>query len=143
MKTAQPTSAAQGFIYALICPSQPDLVKVGCSIYHPLDRVRQLSASTSTALPFVLAYHRKVAFPFAVESRIHLILDEYRVNDSREFFRLPLHEVIKVMDTFEEIRNAEVKTPFAELFASFDQDGPDELTEDERAQCRALERRIR
>lgn len=140
MRTARPTSAAQGWIYLAINASLEGSVKIGASIHNPLDRMRQLSASTSIPTPFTVAYSRHLAYPFQVESALHRDFDAYRTNDSREFFRVPLHMVITALEAYEETE-AIKPYPFAALFASFDQDGPAELTADERAQCRALERK--
>lgn len=120
----------------------PGLIKIGCSTKHPLDRAKQLSSTTAAAMPFIVAYHREVAAPFEVEALIHKLLNEYRVNEGREFFRMPLHEVVKVFDTFPELAG-DVATPFAELFATFSDDGEGrELTLDEQELCRRLEYKL-
>lgn len=120
----------------------PDLLKIGASTKHPLERARELSAPTSVATPFVLAYHREVTYPFQVEAAIHRQLDYCRTNDKREFFRLPLHEAVIVMSQFDELTD-EIQTPFAELFASFPDDNSGrKLTEDEQWKCRQLEARL-
>lgn len=127
----------------MITPAMPGLIKVGAATIDPMERARQLSASTSAALPFVLAYSRFVAFPFAVEAALHRELDPYRVNDSREFFRLPLHEVIKLVDTYDEVKSGDA-LPWANLFATFpDDDSPRSLTEHERWQCEQLAARLK
>ncbi len=147
--TSLPKSAAQGYIYALTNASMEGLYKVGCSTNHPLERARQLSASTSAASPFVVAYHKHVAFPFRAESAIHLALDQYRVNDSREFFRAPLHVIITEFDRCQETPEqrvalaAEMELPFSWLFSSFpDNEGGRDLTPAEQVLCRDLERRL-
>ncbi len=135
-------SAPVGTIYALLNPSFPGYVKVGCSTGCPIERARQLSASSGVPTPFVVGYHRYVADPFKVEALLHRMLASHRVNDSREFFAIPLHKVVELMDRFEEI-GALSDTPFSELFATFPDDGSGrELTADEMAQCRALEKRL-
>jgi hypothetical protein len=149
--THEPKSAATGYVYALVNSSMPGLVKIGCSTNHPLERARQLSASTSAATPFVVAFQRHISFPFRAEAAIHVALADYRINDSREFFRIPLHKAIEQIERFDEIpecaprRNVEeMALPWAELFSSFRDDGSDRtLDEQEQALCRDLAHRLR
>lgn len=143
-------SASQGHIYALVNPSMEGLVKIGATVHDPIQRARQLSASTSAPHPFALAYSRRVSMPFQVEAELHEALDQYRVNDSREFFKVPLHKVIQFMERYTEVKKAEpvsaasMKLPWAELFATFEDENGEgrELTEEERAKCRELARRL-
>lgn len=126
-------------------PSHVGLIKIGCTVHDPLLRAKQLTASTSAPTPFVCAYHRLVNDPFRVESILHRQLVDYRVNDNREFFRLPLHKAISYIEQFDDVswKADQIDTPFAELFASFPDDGSGrELTADEAAQCRALSERL-
>lgn len=141
-------SAKVGYIYIAINPSLPGQVKIGATIHDPMKRMQQLSASTSIPMPFVLAYSRYVYAPFAVESALHDRFANHRINDSREFFQIPLHSAIEELDLYEEAsRPATIddlgdlsEYPFAALFATFDDADEDRtLTEDEIAQCRALE----
>lgn len=135
-------SAERGYIYGMVNASIPGLIKIGASTKHPLERARELSVPTSVATPFVLAYYRAVAFPFMVEAAIHRQLDACRTNDKREFFRLPLHEAIAVIDQFDEIDDS-ISTPWAELFATFDDDGSGrKLTDDEQFRCQQLARKL-
>lgn len=131
-----------GHVYAGICAAYPNWIKIGCTSKPPHERMRELSAASGVPIPFVLAYSRKVNDPFSVESWLHEKLDHCRVNDSREFFQIKLHEAIMLIDTFDEVRDngaALINTPFADLYATFDQDGPPELSVDEQAACRTLE----
>ncbi len=73
------------------------------------------------------------------------MLDDYRVNSSREFFRLPLHKVIEAFDRFDPVPEnrppeEEMDLPWSWLFSSFPDDGSArELTADEQMMCRELE----
>lgn len=132
-------SAETGSIYCLINPGFPSLIKIGATTKDPIERARELSAPTSTPLPFVLAYHRAVKYPFQVEADLHRILADFRTNDSREFFAIPLYKVIELLERYEEDLSSVVgnlATPFAELYATFPDDGRGrELTLDEQSQC--------
>jgi T5orf172 domain-containing protein len=142
MRSAQPTSAAFGWAYVLTNSAfEEDVYKIGVTTLHPTERARQLSAASGVPTPFAVAYKRHVRHPFVVEAALHREFDAFRTNDSREFFRVPLHQIITALETYEET-GVLTPYPFASLFATFDQDGPDELTADERDQCRALEDRL-
>ena len=137
-------SAETGYLYCVINPAFPDLVKIGVTTKHPLERPKELSAVPGIPTPFVLAYHRYVAYPFQAEAKIHRLLEACRVNDSREFFKLPLHKAIEMVNTFEELASPAESLPWADLFATFPDDGqPRKLTAEEQAKCRALEARLR
>jgi len=124
----------------------PDIYKVGVSTNDPIERARQLSASSGVAYPYTVAYQRLVDSPFKVEAALHRMLDQYRLNDSREFFRVRLHKIIELAESYEEVRWESLEYDreyrFAKLFATFPDDGPRALTESESAQCRQLEQTI-
>ncbi len=132
-------SAEKGYVYVLCCGAMPGLLKIGASTKHPIERAKELSASTSTPLPFILAYHRAVKYPFQVEADLHRLLSDFRTNDSREFFSIPLYKVIGLLEQYEEDLSSigsQVHTPYADLFATFPDDGVGrKLTPDERDQC--------
>lgn len=97
-------------------------------------------------------YSRYVAYPFQVEAALHRALDDYRLNDAREFFAVPLRQIIELAEQYEEIpvRRAAVEADidknlsFSWLFSSFADDGePRDLDAREQALCRELERRTR
>ncbi len=145
LMSTEPKSAPFGWIYIMHSAIyEENVFKVGATIHQPLERARQLSASSGVASPFVLAYKKHVAFPFVAEAKIHRKLDACRVHDSREFFRLPLHQIIREFDLFDETSPnrqpaEEMSTPWSELFSSFPDNGsPRHLTESERAHCVAL-----
>lgn len=146
----EPKSAAQGWIYAMHCPAhEPHLYKIGATTAHPLERARQLSATSGVPTPFAVAYQKHVAYPFQVEASIHRTLSAYRTHDAREFFRAPLHVIIAEFDCFElesEVRMPveEMKLPWSELFACFKDDGsPRELNQHERKLCADLEEHLK
>lgn len=154
----------EGFLYILANQSYPGLLKVGVTRLHPLQRMDQLSAASGVPTPFKLKYYRDFDDVFKAETLIHQMLAEYRVNESREFFRLGLDEVIKhieklvhrewnlksrgVVDRDEDQQDVkqrlekETPTPFADLYASFEPSDDPNLNEDEERQCRELEKSL-
>ena len=145
-------SAPYGFIYVLTAGGlESGVYKIGATTNHPLKRARQLSASSGIISPFVVAYYRQLRNPFGVESEIHKQLDLYRVNESREFFKLPLHKIIGLLEQYDEVNGVfysdDIETPFANLFASFEARNPYDqyehtLSPEEQRACRRLAQEI-
>lgn len=137
-------SAPIGSVYVLSNAALPNWYKVGATVHHPIQRAKQLSASSGVPVPYVVAYHRSVPFPFEVESWLHRMLERYRVNDSREFFAVDLHKIIVLMETLDELAyHSDVKTPWADLFATFPDDGSGrELTGEEAVRCAELSTKL-
>ena len=137
----------------------PNILKIGRTRKHPIQRAQELGASTGTPEAFVLEYYRDYADCVLAESLIHDYLDSVRVNKGREFFKVEVHTAIAYLNALS--NNAEyrgaldsvgvtggqwrrrntVDTSFAELFATFPDDGEGrELTPEEQAKCRQLEK---
>ena len=138
-----------GWVYVMSNPShnlagQGPLLKIGCSTADPSVRAKQLTASTSSPTAFNVIYAREVKDANKAERQIHSALAAYRVNEGREFFRVSVFEAARTLDWIcgEVTSNLEPATPFAELFASFEDSDDPELNEEEQAKCRELERRL-
>ncbi|MCK9621039.1 MAG: GIY-YIG nuclease family protein [Methylobacter sp.] len=86
-----------GYIYILTNPSlKKNCVKVGLSRVGVKNRAFNLSKSSSIPLDFEVKYESPVRDVLTAERRIHLLLDQYRMNPSKEFFSLSLREAINV-----------------------------------------------
>lgn len=92
---------SEGFVYALVNPSIPGLIKVGRSTRGANERARELSG-TSTPTPFVVIYEAAFRDCEAAERLVHTALESlgYRVSPNREFFDAPATAVVDA------IRNA-------------------------------------
>ncbi len=154
-----------GFCYVLINSHMPGICKIGATRKHPLSRTKELGAATGVPGEFSLAYYQSFGDSFAAETLTHHHFADHRVNEGREFFALHVDQAIEFLHALpnsvayreralcvepdlvtggEHRRAVEtVPTPFADLFLTFQEDGREsnELTPEERAQCRALERR--
>jgi hypothetical protein len=75
-----------GFVYAVSNEGFPGLLKVGRTGGDVRRRVAALSRMVP--VPFVLEYSIGTYHPGSVESLAHSILQEYRVNPRREWFRV-------------------------------------------------------
>lgn len=91
--------ASVGYVYALINRSMPGLVKVGRTARAPATRVAELSGATGVPTPFELVYDILVPDAASAERLLHDALSArgYRTSQTREFFEVPIHEVVKLM----------------------------------------------
>jgi len=146
-----------GHLYAILSASTPGLIKVGQTTLDPHERARQLTASTSSPTPFFCAYSRPTNDANASESHAHELLDAYRINSGREFFRISLEQAILTIDHVCGGERAiaavalsyvdsgpPVETPYADLMSTFEERESDgyTLNETEQAAVRALERNL-
>lgn len=132
-----------GILYCMTNASMPGLVKIGVTTDTAANRAKQLSAATASPTPFHVVYQKVVSDCNDAEAKVHAALADRRVNDGREFFEVSVYEAAVTMDRIcgGERYKPKPLTPFAEMFASFPDDGSGrELTPEEQARCRALER---
>lgn len=126
--------------------SMPGLVKIGVTTNTAAARAKQLSTATASPTPFQVVYQKAVSDCNDAEAKVHAALADRRVNDGREFFEASVYEAAITMDRIcggEQFKPKPL-TPWAELFASFPDDGSGrELTPEEQARCRALEAKQR
>lgn len=94
--------SSKGYVYILINPSMPGLLKIGKTNRLPEDRAKELSASTGVATPFIVVYKIQVNNCDECERYIHELLEEqgYRVNPSREFFEAEITDVINALNNY-------------------------------------------
>ena len=87
--------ADSGYVYALINPSMPNLVKIGRTERAPEERAQELS-STGIPTQFVVAYSAFFHDCSVAENYLHQLLQVkgYRLSQNREFFSAPLQTVI-------------------------------------------------
>ncbi|KGT88712.1 GIY-YIG nuclease family protein [Enterobacter cancerogenus] len=85
-----------GYVYILVNPSMPGLIKIGRTLRDSRMRARELS-STGVPTPFQVAFELFAEQHEELEAMIHLELADYRVNAAREFFRFPLDKAIALL----------------------------------------------
>lgn len=147
----------KGWVYALTHIHMQGIAKIGATRKHPIQRATELSAGTGVPGMFTVAYYVATEDCFALESALHEVFSEVRVDPAREFFCVDVADVVRAarreVGSYPEEggewlkreipKVALVKLPFAEMFASFPDDGSGrELTDEERSRCRALERTV-
>ena len=88
-----------GYVYVLINPSFKGLVKIGKTTRNPEIRAKELSASTGVPTEFIVAFDIYVSDCSKAEEYLHALLESkgYRLTENKEFFNVPLKEVIKLM----------------------------------------------
>lgn len=128
-----------GYVYLLHNISMPGMLKIGKTTKHPLERVKELSAPTGIPTPFQLVYYQPCRDIDFVEAEMHRRFDEKRVAGNREFFLVSLFKAASTLDgivgTFS---NFEPRTPYAELFNTFEEREDGKLNAMEIEECRIL-----
>lgn len=149
----------QGFVYvlsnkSLVVEKGIPLLKIGASRKHPIQRTQELSASTGVPGQFQIEYYRDFRDCFRAETLIHRQFNQSRANQSREFFRIPLLNVVTAINDLanKEPRlsssdvtggahinsqhkldqSDEVPTPWALLFETFEERPGGRLNKEER-----------
>jgi len=87
--------AEPGFVYVLMNPSMPGLLKIGRTNRSTYERLRELNV-TAVPTPFVLAYEALFDDSALAEEFVHAYLETrgHRVSRQREFFDAPLNLVV-------------------------------------------------
>lgn len=93
------------FIYVMINPSMPRVVKIGKTTRSAEDRAKELSGSSSIPTPFIVIYERTVENCALAEAFIHAKLDQYRVSENREFFSISPAVAINTVIQYKEKEN--------------------------------------
>jgi hypothetical protein len=92
-----------GFVYVLLNPSLPDLVKIGKTTGLPEERAKQLS-TTGIPSKFIVAYQRQFTDCDIAEAAVHTILASkgFRISPNREFFSAPITVAIDAIQAVKE-----------------------------------------
>lgn len=104
------TKENYGIVYVLSNPAMPDLIKIGMTTRDNIDeRMRELF-STSVPFPFECEYACKVHVSDCnkIEKALHIAFHPYRVNASREFFKILPEQaiaILKLLDKSSDITN--------------------------------------
>lgn len=91
-----------GYVYVMINPSLPDVVKIGKTTREPSERAKELSSATGVPTPFILVYSKPFADCHFAEKVIHGYFEKKgaRVNGNREFFRVSTMEAIDLINLY-------------------------------------------
>lgn len=94
----------KGWLYVLINPSMPDLVKIGKTTRTPEERAAEISKGTGVPTPFVVAYKSFVNDCSKGEAFIHTYFEKngHRINSNREFFDISITDAINAILKYKE-----------------------------------------
>lgn len=88
-----------GYLYVLMNPAMPGLIKIGRTNRAAASRVMELSGATGVPVPFVLLYDVHVSDAVAGERLVHSMLEERgaRVAHNREFFEVSPSDAVELL----------------------------------------------
>lgn len=99
-----------GIVYLLVNECMPGLVKIGKTSRKDMAaRLRELY-TTGVPLPFECRYACRVKLSHMdeLESALHKAFAPYRVNDSREFFRVDVDQVLPILKLMTHMNEGDV-----------------------------------
>ena len=101
------TISSNGYIYVMINPSLPNMVKIGKTTRHPEERVKELSSATGVPTPFILVFYKDFSDCHIAEKVIHNVLEKrgVRVSGNREFFQISSMEAIELVELYKQVEN--------------------------------------
>lgn len=95
----RPRSSRSGYLYLLLNPSMPGLVKIGKTNRTPDQRASELASATGVPEPFILLYELFVQDATEAERWVHDQLENWgkRHSENREFFAVEPTEAVELM----------------------------------------------
>lgn len=85
---------AEGFVYILVNPAFPNLVKIGKTTVSPASRAKEVSRGTGVPAEFQVAWACEVVDCHSTEKLLHSKLDTHRFRSNREFFEITIEKAI-------------------------------------------------
>lgn len=106
-------------IYVLTNEAMPGLAKIGLTGDSVATRISQLNAVPGVPLPFECYYAAEVDNMKRVESLLHQLFSEHRINPKREFFKVDPEKVVLALaiGNFKEVTPGEVQVDAEEQAA--------------------------
>jgi len=102
------TNVEYGVLYVLRCTiMKEEVYKVGWTSGTAKERAKQISSATGVPLSFVVVDSWKHEDSEALEKSVHAMLEPYRINDKREFFKAKYQSIKKVIES--EIQRSTLK----------------------------------
>lgn len=93
-----------GFVYVLLNPSFPKVVKIGLTKGAPEARARKISSATGVPTDFIVLYDVLVSDIQKAEKEIHAQFSDYRVKAKKEFFaitpKLAIRALIEIAERY-------------------------------------------
>lgn len=124
-------------VYVLSNEAMPGLVKIGKTSQGPEQRLRNLY-TTSVPFPFKCEYACYTSRPDELEGALHKLLENVRVNPSREFFRIAPENLLPLLTLLNEKDNEGAKQEIDQELGR-DENSEDVAAEEFYKQTRKLE----
>jgi len=105
-----------GWVYVLENKAMPGLVKIGFTTGCPIKRAKALSSPSGIPSPFILVEGSKVYCARRVEAMAHKMLAMFRVDASREFFKVTSSKAVEVIRLADILVCEDVERESPELF---------------------------
>ena len=86
-----------GFVYVLQNDCMNGTYKIGMTDRSPTQRAKELSRDTGVPMPYEVVFYAEVKGPRKAEAMLHERFLNNRINLSREYFRVPLGEILDVI----------------------------------------------
>lgn len=83
-----------GFVYILSNVSMPGIYKIGFTDRSPMNRVNELSSSTSIPTSFEIVAYGEVENAQSIENELHKQFNEFRISSNREFFKFDIETLL-------------------------------------------------
>lgn len=97
-----------GYVYILINPAFPDLIKIGRTSKTSESRALELS-TTGTPDKFIVVFDVLVDDCVEIESEMHAIFSSSRYAENREFFRVSVKKAITTLQSISQARTVDEK----------------------------------
>lgn len=119
-KPQDPKAADYGLVYLLVNDAMPGLVKIGKTSRHALEKRMKELYSTGVPLPFECVYACKVKLSHMgeLEKALHTAFAPQRVNESREFFRISVEQVLPLLHLLTHMNEGDATAEVAAEIAS-------------------------
>ena len=82
------------WVYILSNPSIPGMVKIGYTNNEPDVRVKEINRATGIPTDFVVEFALPCVNGYEVEQLVHEELEDLRVNNRKEFFKVSVEDAI-------------------------------------------------
>ena len=86
-----------GYIYILMNPAMPSVLKIGKTTRRCEQRATEISAGTGVPVPWHVAFEIPVGDCDLAEKKIHVALAKYRVETGKECFVVPLKKAVTLL----------------------------------------------
>lgn len=88
-----------GYLYVLVNPTLPGMVKIGRTARSPAERAAELSTATGVPTPFIVAFEQAFDDCHKAEAYVHEVLSHkgHRISSNREFFNISSTEAISAI----------------------------------------------